>query len=104
MSDRRLARNDFRSSDFVIEFYPRFLSGRGLLAALVLGDGSDVLKFCESGALCSERATSKSFESLIALRAALALLLGLFFGVDIVISDQFLLRSIHPPPTTSSLL
>src|ERR1044072_9715 len=81
---RRLSRNFLRSSCFVIGNYPRFLSGLGLLAALVRGEGSRVLEFWGARGSCSERAAARSSDFFTALRAALPLLFGLLFCVAIM--------------------
>ena len=76
-------------------FYPRFLSGRGFIGALVLLDGFSASKFCAAAAAASDAlAFARSFESFSIFNAALAVLLNLFFSFAIF--KYFLLVFYNP--------
>jgi hypothetical protein len=64
--------------------YPRFLCGRGLFAALVLGVTTVELNCSSELASCAAFVAASSFESFSSFWAAFALLLNLFFGLGTI--------------------
>jgi hypothetical protein len=93
-NSRRLSRQALRSSDLFIarEYrqrggdHPRFLWGRGVIAALVLGVTCSPLNSSPAVAVLAALVAARSFDSFNILSAVFAFLLGRFFGFGIVLA------------------
>src|SRR5262245_42784555 len=78
----------YHSRTFVGNLYPRFLSGRGLLAALLTCVAAEVGLNSEPAWVTASFFGFRSFDSSRIFFAALAALLGRFFGAGITLTSH----------------